>query len=191
MICEKIKMILFASLVFLTCSCTALKFIPIEDAQVYQLEKSKNEITKNSEGLELGKMKWYKDSTCTAVYFNNENEASYCFNYIRKPERIVQILSNENQLGNITDIKKHNSYLYFQNDSILLRPIQGQIVAIHNEKQIARVFQNKSESRIEIAPNYANNKLLISALLYKNDELRKTNSSSGDDFLLYYIIFFM
>lgn len=107
------KMILFASLVFLTCSCTALKFVPIEDAQVYQLEKSKNEITKNSEGLELGKMKWYKDSTRTAVYFNNENEASYCFNYIRKPEKIVQIISNENQLGNITDIKKHNSYLYF------------------------------------------------------------------------------
>lgn len=175
----------------MTCSCTALKFVPNEDVQVYPLEKSKNEISKNSEGQELGKMKWYKDSTCTAVYFNNENEASYCFNYIRKPERIVQILSNENELGKITDIKKHNSYLEFQNDSILLRPIQGQIVAIHNEKQIARVFQNKSESRIEIAPNYANNKLLISALLYKNDGWRKTNSSSGDDFLLYYIIFFM
>lgn len=167
-------------------SCTSQKLVPIENAKVFQLTKGKNEMTKILEGEEIGNMKWFKDSLCNAVYTHGSD--SYCFQEIKKPKRHVEIKKGENLVASIEGINKHNSLLVFEGDTVMLRPVKAQIVAFHNEQQIARIKRNKKELTLEISPKYQENQVLISALIYKDEEWRKSNELSSDDSLLFLIL---
>lgn len=149
-------------------SCTTLKYIPIEDAEVYKLEKSRNKVLKPTDNNEFERMEWLRRQECNAKYYFKERVL--CFQYVKKPHRSVLITENEIQIAIIKNIEKHSSFLEYKDESIEMRPIKGQIVAIHNEKQIARIKRAKGSWILEIAPQYNDNQMLISSLIYKYKE---------------------
>ncbi|HMQ00024.1 MAG TPA: hypothetical protein PKC24_09595 [Cyclobacteriaceae bacterium] len=163
--------------------CKGIQLISLENARQFQLERNKNELVKWDEELEKGRMQWNKkQDDCISEYsFGNE---VYCLKYLRRPEYAVEIFQNNQKMGRISKIKKHESILEIANATYSLRPNRGSIVAFLHERPIARIYQSKGKWQLEVINEYEQNNLLLAALIYKDWEWQKNNQSS-DGLLLW------
>lgn len=127
----------------------------------------------------MGTMKWdKKDELCTARY--SSQGKNYCIKYQGRPDYLIEVTENENLIGSIKAIKKHVSILEWDGGEYILRPIKGKIVALYQDKAVARIYNSKRDWFLEITPDHEDNQLLIASLMYKDWEWQKSNNSAED-----------
>ncbi len=173
------KFMLILLVTVLAVSCKSLQWTPIENTNLYRLEKGKNKIFMKARGTVTGTMQWNKkDDACTANFFVKEK--SFCFNYRGRPDYLIEITENGNCVGSINSINKHVSILQSEEGEYTLRPIKGKIVAFYFDNAIARIYTSKRELFLEITAEHENNLLLTAALIYKDWEWQKSNNYAED-----------
>jgi len=160
-------------------ACSSLREKPIEQAHTYELQKRGSALVIKMEEKEIASIQWMgRKDTCDATFTSTAR--SFCLQYTGKPDRKIAISENGINLAHIQDIKKQTSYLMWDNLEYILRPEKGNIVAIREDRVIARISRAKGGWRLDISAPYEQHELLTASLFYKNKVWRQQEESNYD-----------